>query len=63
MYEPRGYVYEVGFFVRYSSPRDPTAIAPAQWHAGAPLRRSARQGPLVPPVIRWPAYTYISDIS
>ena len=46
MYEPRGYVYEVGFFVRYSSPRDPTAIVPAQWHAGAPLRRSARQGPL-----------------
>ena len=45
MYEPRGYVYEVGFFVRYSSPRDPTAIFPAQRHAGAPLRRSARQWP------------------
>ena len=43
MYEPRGYVYEVGFFVRYSSQRWPMAIAPAQWHVGAPLRRSARQ--------------------
>ena len=46
MYEPRGYVYEVGFFVRYTSQRWPTAKAPAQWHVGAPLRRSARQKPL-----------------
>ena len=32
--------------VRYSSQRWPTAMSPAQWHVGAPLRRSARQGPL-----------------
>ena len=36
MYEPRGYVYEVGFFARYSSQRWLTAMAPGQWHVGAP---------------------------
>ena len=46
MYEPRGYVYEVGFFAHCSNQRCPPAIVPAQWHVGAPPRRSARQGPL-----------------
>ena len=46
MYEPRGYVYEVGFFARYSSQRWLTAMTPGQWHVGRPIRRSARQGPL-----------------
>ena len=36
MYEPRGYVYEVGFFARYSSQRWLTAMTPGQWHVGAP---------------------------
>ena len=46
MYEPRGYVYEVGFFAHYSNQRRPTAMAPAQWHGGALSPLCAPMAPL-----------------
>ncbi len=48
MYEPRGCVYEVGFFVRYSSQRWPMAIAPAQWHVGCGGAPSPLCAPIAP---------------